>query len=137
MASLGRAEAGLLSISLQVERYRDLLADKAVSQQEYDDALVAMKSGTGGYSVLEGRRLKLPVSILGYTRVTARHFRPYRQIQCYRRSALVTAYQPMALATIQQLDPIYVDVPQSTAEMLRLKRRMEDGRLNQDGPESE
>ena len=47
--------------------------------------------------------------------------------------ALVTAYQPTALATIQQLDPIYVDVPQSTTELLRLQRRLEDGRLNHDG----
>jgi len=45
--------------------------------------------------------------------------------------AIVTAYQPMALATIQQLDPIYVDVPQSTTKLLRLKRRIEDNRLNQ------
>jgi membrane fusion protein (multidrug efflux system) len=47
--------------------------------------------------------------------------------------AIVTAYQPMALATIQQLDPIYVDVPQSTTELLRLKRHLEDGRLKYGG----
>ncbi len=47
--------------------------------------------------------------------------------------ALVTAYQPLALATIQQLDPIYVDVPRSTTELLRLKRHLTEGRLNQDG----
>jgi membrane fusion protein (multidrug efflux system) len=47
--------------------------------------------------------------------------------------ALVTAFQPVALATIQQLDPIYVDVPQSTAELQRLKHRLEEGRLNQNG----
>jgi membrane fusion protein (multidrug efflux system) len=44
--------------------------------------------------------------------------------------ALVTAQQPVALTTIQQLDPIYVDVPQSTAELLRLRHRVEDGRLH-------
>jgi membrane fusion protein (multidrug efflux system) len=48
--------------------------------------------------------------------------------------ALVTALQPLALATIQQLDPIYVDVPQSTTELLRLRRRLEEGRLTQNGP---
>jgi membrane fusion protein (multidrug efflux system) len=47
--------------------------------------------------------------------------------------AIVTAYQPMALATIQQMDPIYVDVPQSTTELLRLKRSFKDGRLNHEG----
>ncbi|MBN2490298.1 MAG: efflux RND transporter periplasmic adaptor subunit, partial [Planctomycetes bacterium] len=47
--------------------------------------------------------------------------------------ALVTAHQPLALATLQQLDPIYVDVPQSTTELLRLERRLAEGRLQQDG----
>jgi membrane fusion protein (multidrug efflux system) len=47
--------------------------------------------------------------------------------------ALVTAYQPMSLATIQQLDPIYVDVTQSSAELLRLKRNFETGRLSING----
>jgi membrane fusion protein (multidrug efflux system) len=48
--------------------------------------------------------------------------------------AIVTAYQPLALATIQQLDPIYVDVPQSTADLLRIRRAMESGQLkNHDG----
>ena len=45
--------------------------------------------------------------------------------------AIVTAYQPMALATIQQLDPVYVDVPQSTTELLSLKSHLKDGTLNQ------
>ncbi|MCL2640397.1 MAG: efflux RND transporter periplasmic adaptor subunit [Phycisphaerales bacterium] len=43
--------------------------------------------------------------------------------------ALVTAYQPMALATIQQLNPIYVDVPQSTSQLLSLKKRLAEGKL--------
>ncbi|MBW2328117.1 MAG: efflux RND transporter periplasmic adaptor subunit, partial [Deltaproteobacteria bacterium] len=47
--------------------------------------------------------------------------------------AIVTAYQPLALATIQQLDPIYVDVPQSTTDLLRLKGRLQKGLLNQQG----
>ncbi|NMA46216.1 MAG: efflux RND transporter periplasmic adaptor subunit, partial [Lentisphaerae bacterium] len=46
---------------------------------------------------------------------------------------LVTAHQPLPLATIQQLNPIYVDVPQSTAELLQLRRRLADGRLSQNG----
>jgi len=46
--------------------------------------------------------------------------------------AIVTAYQPVALATIQQLDPIYVDVPQSTAEVLKLQRRLREGQINSD-----
>ncbi len=45
--------------------------------------------------------------------------------------ALVMSNQPTALATIQRLDPMYVDVPQSTTELLRLRHRLEEGRLNQ------
>ena len=51
--------------------------------------------------------------------------------------AIVTAYQPLSLATIQQLDPIYVDVQQSTTELLRLQRRLESGRLDQSGSDQQ
>lgn len=47
--------------------------------------------------------------------------------------ALVTAHQPTALAVIQQIDPIYVDVPQSTADLLKLRQRLEEGRIHQEG----
>jgi len=50
--------------------------------------------------------------------------------------ALVTAQQSLALTTIQQLDPIYVDVPQSTTELLRLRSRLEEGRLHNSGDQS-
>jgi membrane fusion protein (multidrug efflux system) len=131
IASLGRAEAGLLSIRSRFERYRDLLAEKAVSQQDYDDASAAMKQAEADVqywkAMVETARINL-----GYTCVTAPISGRIGK-SGVTDGALVTAYQPVALATIQQLDPIYVDVPQSTAEMLRLKRRLEDGRLNKDG----
>lgn len=69
---------------------------------------------------------------LGYTRVTAPISGRIGR-SSVTDGALVTAYQPAALATIQQLDPIYVDVPQSTTELLRLQRRLEEGRLKRDG----
>jgi membrane fusion protein (multidrug efflux system) len=67
---------------------------------------------------------------LAYTRITAPISGRVGRSEV-TEGAIVTAYQPMALAAIQQLDPIYVDVSQSTTELLRLKRRLEDGRLNQ------
>jgi membrane fusion protein (multidrug efflux system) len=69
---------------------------------------------------------------LGYCRVTAPISGRIGKSNV-TEGAIVTAYQPVALATIQQLDPIYVDVPQSTTELLRLKRRLEDGRLKSHG----
>jgi len=130
-AAMGKAEANLPSIRLRVERYRELLPDKAVSQQELDDAAAAEKQTQAEIefwkAMVETARINF-----GYTRVTAPISGRIGR-SSVTEGAIVMAYQPMALTTIQQLDPIYVDVPQSTAELLRLKRRMEDGRLMPDG----
>ncbi len=134
-AALGRSQANLPSIRSRVERYRDLLTDKAVSQQEYDDAASALNQAAADIrfwtATVETARINL-----GYTRVTAPISGRIGR-SSVTDGALVTAYQPMALATIQQLDPIYVDVPQSTGELLRLQRRREDGRLHRDGANQE
>jgi membrane fusion protein (multidrug efflux system) len=129
--ALGRAEANLPAVRLRFERYRDLLPDKAVSQQDYDDATAAMKQVEADIqywkATVESARINL-----GYTSVTAPISGRIGKSNV-TEGALVTAHQPMALATIQQLDPIYVDVPQSTTEMLLLQRRLEEGRLKHDG----
>ncbi|HSR10275.1 MAG TPA: efflux RND transporter periplasmic adaptor subunit, partial [Thermodesulfobacteriota bacterium] len=69
---------------------------------------------------------------LGYTKVTAPISGRIGKSNV-TDGAMVIAYQALAMSTIQQLDPIYVDVPQSTTELQRLKRRLEEGRLRQDG----
>ena len=130
-ASLGKAQANLPSIRLRTERYKELLVDKAVSRQDYDDAAAAVEQARAEIEYwktqVEGARINL-----GYTRVVAPISGRIGK-SGVTDGALVTAYQPAALATIQQLDPIYVDVAQSTAELLRLKRNMEAGRLSTDG----
>ncbi|MEN6424713.1 MAG: efflux RND transporter periplasmic adaptor subunit [Phycisphaerales bacterium] len=130
-AAFNRSQASLPSIRSRVGRYKDLLADKAVSQQDYDDAASALNQAEADIqywqATVETARINL-----GYTRVTAPIAGRIGR-SSVTDGALVTAYQPVALSTIQQLDPIYVDVPQSTATLLRLKRRLEDGRLSQDG----
>jgi membrane fusion protein (multidrug efflux system) len=130
-ASSARAEAALGSIRLRSERYGDLLTDKAVSRQDYDDTVAAMKQAEA--QVLVSKAAVETASInLGYTKIKAPI--PGRiGKSSVTEGALVAAYQPLALATIQQLDPIYVDVPQSTAELLQLKQRLADGRLSHDG----
>ncbi|MEI7450199.1 MAG: efflux RND transporter periplasmic adaptor subunit [Desulfomonile sp.] len=131
-AALGRSEANLPTIRLRAERYRGLLSEKAVSQQDYDDKEAALKQAEADIeywkAAVETARINL-----GYTRVTAPIAGRIGKSNV-TDGALVTAYQPLALATIQEIDPIYVDVPQSTSELLRLKRRLEEGHLNQDGP---
>jgi membrane fusion protein (multidrug efflux system) len=130
-AALGRAEANVPPIRLRVERYRELLPDKAVSQQEYDDAAAALKQAEAEIEIWKAAAETARIN-LNYTRVTAPISGRIGK-SSVTDGALVTAYQPVALATIQQLDPIYVDVPQSTSELLRLRRNLEGGRLNHDG----
>ena len=123
-AALDRARANLPALRLRADRYKEALVDKAVSQQDFDDADATLKQAE---AELETARINLnythivsPISgRVGKSTVTD--------------GAIVTAYQPAPLATIQQLDPIYVDVPQSTAELQRLQRRLADGRLTRDG----
>jgi len=130
-ASLARAEANLPAIRSRAERYRELLVAKAVSQQDFDDADSAFRQVKAEVSywkaVVESARINL-----GYTRVTAPISGRIGRSNV-TKGALVTAHQPAPLATIQQLDPIYVDVPQSTTEMLRLKRNLDGGHLDQNG----
>lgn len=103
----------------------------AEAQLESDRAAVAVAEATihQAEAVVETARINL-----GYCRVTAPVMGRIGKSNV-TEGAIVTAYQPTPLATIQQLDPIYVDVPQSTSELLRLKRRLEEGRLNQNGTE--
>jgi len=130
-AALGRVEANLPAVKSRANRYKEALADKAVSQQDFDDANAALNQSEADINyykaMVETARINLnyahvvsPISgRIGTSTVTD--------------GAIVTAYQPVALATIQQLDPIYVDVPQSTSELLALQRRLEDGRLTSKG----
>ena len=130
-AALGRSEASMSAIKLRADRLRELVADKAVSQQEYDDAAAALKQIEAdiryGKATVEQARINLK-----YTSVSAPISGRIGRSNI-TEGALVTAQQPTALATIQRLDPMYVDVPQSTAELLRLQRSMEAGRLAQNG----
>ncbi len=126
-ASLGKALANLPAVRSRAERYQELLVDKAVSHQDFDDATAAV-----GQAVADIEYWKTSVEAarinLGYTRVTAPISGRIGR-SSVTDGALVTAYQPTSLSTIQQLDPIYVDVTQSSADLLRLKRNVESGRL--------
>jgi len=130
-ASLTRAEANIPAIRSRAERYRALLAERAVSQQDFDDVDSAFRQAEAEVrywkAAVESARINLE-----YTRVTA-PISGRTGRSNVTEGALVTASQPTPLVTIQQLDPIYVDAPQSTAELLRLKKRIESGSLEQNG----
>ncbi len=130
-AALERAAANLPAIRSRAERVRSLLAEKAVSLQDSDDATAALKQSEADVqywkATVETARINL-----GYTRITAPISGRIGKSNV-TEGALVTAHQPVPLATVQQLDPIYVDLPQSTAELLRLQSRLADGRLKNGG----
>lgn len=133
-ASLAKAQANLPSLRLRSERYQELLAERAVSRQDADDAAAGVDQARAEIeywkAAVEAARINL-----GYTRVTAPIAGRIGK-SSVTDGALVTAYQAAPLAVIQQLDPIYVDVTQSSAELLRLRRSMEAGRLSADGETS-
>jgi len=130
-ASLARAQANLPALKSRAERYRELLEDKAVSQQDFDDVDSAFMQAQADVAywkaAMESARINLE-----YCRVTAPISGRIGKSNV-TEGALVTANQPAPLATIQQFNPIYVDIPQSTADLLRLKRRMEVGTLDRNG----
>jgi len=126
-AELARAEANLTTMRLREERYRALVKVGAISQQEYDDAQAALKQAEAqveaGRAAVESARINLD-----YTQVKAPISGRIGR-SSVTTGALVTANQPAALATIHQLDPMYVDVTQSTSELLALKRKLASGQL--------
>jgi len=130
-AALSRSEASMSSIKLRAGRLRELVVDKAVSQQDYDDAAAALKQVEADIRYWKATVEQAKIN-LKYTSVTAPIAGRIGRSNI-TEGALVTAQQPTALATIQRLDPMYVDVPQSTAELLRLRRSMEQGRLMKNG----
>ena len=131
VAALGRAEANLPAVRARADRFEELVADKAVSQQNFDDAAAARVQAEADVAYYKAMVENARVN-LGYTKVSSPISGRIGR-SSVTAGAIVTAYQPVALATIQQLDPIYVDVPQSTNELLRLEQRMAQNLLRDAG----
>ncbi len=118
MTEVTVAESTLRAAEAQVDSNREAVAVAEATIQQAEAALETVSINLG-YC-----RVAAPISgHIGRSNVT--------------EGAIVMAYQPVPLATIQQIDPVYVDVPQSTIELLRLKRRLKDGRLNRSGTEQD
>ncbi len=123
-ASVASAAAAASSSAALVERYRPLVDARAVSRQDLDNAIATAAQNQAALETakinLVYTRLESPISgRIGRSSVT--------------EGALVTADQSVALATVQQLDPIYVDVPQPSTVLLRLKREFAAGQLRHAG----
>ena len=130
-ASLAKAEANLPPVRLKAERYKDLVAVKAVSQQNYDDIAAALKQSEADLEIARAAMETAGIN-LAYTSITAPISGRIGK-SSVTIGALATAHQAVPFTTIQQLDPAYVDVSQSSANLLCLKQKIASGNLKRDG----
>ena len=126
-ANVARARASLESSTLRVNRYAELVSRRAVSQQEYDDRLAAQAEDQADVAAAEAERESARIKV-EYAVVTAPIGGRIGRSNI-TEGALVTANQEDALAIITQLDPIYVDLTQSSAELLRTRHAIETGAI--------
>ena len=131
-ASLQKAQANLSSTTAQAERYKILVAANAVSQQDYDNAVATQEQAAAdvatGKAAVETARINL-----GYTDV-ASPITGRSGISLVTQGAYVQASAATLMTTVQQIDPIYVDLTQSSVEGLLLRRAVATGRLKVKGP---
>ncbi|MBT0652420.1 efflux RND transporter periplasmic adaptor subunit [Geomobilimonas luticola] len=130
-AALARAEANLIPARLKEERFRDLVKIKAVSQQDYDDASASLKQAEAEVAAAKASVETARIN-LAYSKVTAPISGRIGK-STVTDGALVTANQSAPLATIQNLGSMYVDITQSSAELLRLQQSLASGLLKKGG----
>ncbi len=121
-AALAKAEAVEHSARLKADRYRTLIRTKAVSEQDQTEIEASWKQALADVAAAKAALASARIN-LDYTRVTAPITGRIGK-SMVSEGALVTAQQGTSLATIQQLDPLYVDVNQSSSELLRLKKEL-------------
>ncbi|EFP1412262.1 efflux RND transporter periplasmic adaptor subunit [Escherichia coli] len=131
---LAKSEAAAAIAHLTVKRYVPLVGTKYISQQEYDQAIADARQADAAViaakATVESARINL-----AYTKVTAPISGRIGK-STVTEGALVTNGQTTELATVQQLDPIYVDVTQSSNDFMRLKQSVEQGNLHKENATS-
>jgi membrane fusion protein, multidrug efflux system len=133
-ATLAKAEATVSAAQLAADRARELIKIDAVSRQEYDNAISS--SGQATADVAAGKAAVANASVnLSYAHLTSPISGRIGK-SSVTVGALVTANQTAAMATIQQLDPIYVDVNQASSEWLHLKQEIDSGRAQSGAADS-
>lgn len=130
-AGLAKTEANLVTVRLKADRYKELLTAKAVSQQAVDDIQALLKQAEADVAASKASAELARIN-LAYTRVVSPISGRIGK-SSITQGALVTVNQATALATVQQLDPINVDVTQSTRDMIQLKRAFDAGQIKSTG----
>ncbi len=128
-AELARAQATLHSNELREKRFRQLLEKRSVSQQEYDEALAQLDENKAAVAAARASLQSAQIN-LDYATITAPIDGRIGR-SSVTAGALVTANQAQTLATIRQLDPIYVDLTQSSNDLRQLRKAMAAGELEQ------
>jgi membrane fusion protein (multidrug efflux system) len=132
-AQVASAQANVVTTGLKAQRYGELVKINGVSKQDADDAEAAYKQAVASVQQLKAAAAAARINLAYATIRAPISGRAGRST--VTKGALVTAAQTAALTTIQRLDPIYVDVTQSAADLLRLKRAIASGQLT-GGPTS-
>ena len=130
-ASLLKAEATLASSRLKAQRYAELNKIDAVSKQDNDDAQSTLRQNQADVEVQKAAVQTAAIN-LQYTKILS-PISGRIEKSSVTPGALVTASQTTALTTVQQIDPIYVDVTQSTVDLLRLRRELASGQISKSG----
>ncbi|RJF97818.1 efflux RND transporter periplasmic adaptor subunit [Noviherbaspirillum saxi] len=131
VAAVAKAEANLAQANLKVQRYKPLVETNAISKQEYDDALTAQKQATADLATAKATQETARLN-LGYATVNAPISGRIGRAQV-TEGALVGQGEATPLATIQQLDPVYVNLTQSSTDLLQLRRALANGQLKRVG----
>jgi membrane fusion protein (multidrug efflux system) len=130
-AALAKSQANVHSLKLKAQRYAELVAIKAVSQQDNEDTASSMQQAEADVASSQAS-LDTALINLRHTHIVAPVSGRIGK-STVTPGALVTSNQTTALATVQKLDPIYVDISQSSTEFLRLKHELETGQLGRAG----
>jgi membrane fusion protein (multidrug efflux system) len=131
-ADLQKAEANVGAVKARLGRYEELVKISAVSKQDYDDAVAQLNQNEAAVAIAKAAVDTARIN-LNYTKVTSPIDGRIGK-SLVTEGALVTANQQAPIALVQQLDPIYVDVTQSSAELLRLRSEMTGANANADAP---
>ncbi len=129
-ADVAKAGANLKSVEAKAARYADLVKINAVSRQDYDDIVASLEQNRA--QILVAR------AALETARINVEYTKVFAPISgrigksSVTEGALVTANQAAPLATVTQLDPIYVDISQSSSDLLRLRRAVAAGQMRQE-----
>jgi membrane fusion protein (multidrug efflux system) len=130
-AALARAEANLTTATLKAQRYKPLVEVNAVSKQEYDDTVAVQKQAAADVASAKAARQTASLN-LGYATVTSPISGRIGKA-LVTEGALVGQGEVTQLAVVQQIDPIYVNLTQSSTDILKLQQAMKNGQLESAG----